>query len=69
MSDRLTHEHNIQLSILLQNQLRPVSLIDVISVRSLWELLFTFEKQSSAEASDLASDCAVPVKDSTEYVE
>jgi len=35
-SDRLTHEHNIRLSILLQNRLRPVSLIDEISMRSFY---------------------------------
>lgn len=35
----------------------------------MWDLLLTFEKQSSAKAGDLASDCAVPIKDGTEYVE
>jgi hypothetical protein len=35
-SDRLTHEHNIRLSILLQNRLRPVSLIDEISMISFY---------------------------------
>lgn len=68
-SDELTHKHNILLSILPQNRLHPVNLIDVISVRSSGDLLLTFKKPSFTKTGDLASDCAVPVKDGTEYVE
>jgi hypothetical protein len=49
-----------------------VNLIDEISMRSFYvnvRLVIYLREAVFAEAGDLTSDCTVPVKDGTEYVE